>query len=165
MASNQLLNEATNGLYILTASKRDCYYLIPIEPFWPPSEWLVLTFRLQLMASSRVHIFYWLLGFTFFIDIRMSYYIELIVRSAANKFGSLFRARQFSSPESILPNYKSTICPCIEYCCYILSDASAIYIYWNSWQIRVCNVIGPDLCISTPVTIPLLWCGFSLSIL
>ena len=37
----------------------------------------------------------------------------------------MFRSKRFLTPEAILHLYKSTICPCIEYCCHIWVGAPA----------------------------------------
>lgn len=72
--------------------------------------------------------------------------IESIVRSVAKKLGSLCRARQFSSPGSILHFYKSTVRPCIEYCCHICSGAPAIYLEsLDIHERRIISIICPDL--------------------
>ena len=55
-----------------------------------------------------------LLGLTFSNDLTWNNYIESIAKSAAMKIGSLYRARNFLSPESILYLYKATIRPCLE---------------------------------------------------
>ena len=61
-----------------------------------------------------------LLGLTFSNDLTWNNYIESIAKSAAMKIGSLYRARNFLSPESILYLYKATIRPCLEYCYLVL---------------------------------------------
>ena len=50
-----------------------------------------------------------LLGLTFSNDFTWNNYIESIDKSAAMKVGSLYRARNFLSPESILYLYKATV--------------------------------------------------------
>ena len=66
----------------------------------------------------RISIFR-LLDLTFSNDLTWNNYIESIAKSAAMKIGSLYRARNFLSSESILYLYKATIRPCLEYCCHI----------------------------------------------
>ena len=62
------------------------------------------------------------------------------------KVGSLYRARKFLSPESILYLYKATIRPCIEYCCHIWAGASADCLsLLDRIQRRITNIVGPDL--------------------
>ena len=87
-----------------------------------------------------------LLGLTFSNDFSWNNYIESIAKSAAMKVGSLYRARNFLSPESILYLYKATIRPCIEYCCHIWAGASADCLsLLDRIQRRITNIIGPDL--------------------
>lgn len=95
----------------------------------------------NFQESNSLHLF----RLMFFTDMKWKHYIESIVTSAARKVCSLCRARQFFSPESILYIYKSTISPCIEYCCHIWSDASARHLEILDKIQILCNFIGPDL--------------------
>ena len=63
------------------------------------------------------------------------------------KVGSLYRAQRFLSPESILYLYKSTIRPCMEYCCHIWGGAprSQGVDLLDRVQKRVVNLVGPEL--------------------
>ena len=73
-------------------------------------------------------------------------YIESIALSAARKIGSLFRARAYLTPESILYLYKSTIRPCMEYCCHIWAGASCTALRaLDKIQNRLLNLVGPEL--------------------
>ena len=75
----------------------------------------------ELPKNSHFH----LLGLSFSNDFSWNNYIDSISKTAAIKVGYLYRARNFLSPESILYLYKTTIRPCIEYCCHIWAGASA----------------------------------------
>ena len=87
-----------------------------------------------------------LLGLTFSNDFSWNTYIESIAKSAAMKVGSLFRSRNFLSPESILYLYKATIRPCMEYCCHIWVGASNSCLrLLDQIQRRIINLIGPNL--------------------
>lgn len=87
-----------------------------------------------------------LLGMTFSGDFSWRNYIEAIAKSASMKVGSLLRARNYLTPESILYLYKSTIRPCIEYCCHIWGGAPADSLnLLDRIQHRICNAIGPNL--------------------
>lgn len=87
-----------------------------------------------------------LLGITFSRDFSWRPYIEAIAKSASMKVGSLLRARNYLTPESILYLYKSTIRPCIEYCCHIWGGASSESLnLLDRIQRRVCNSIGESL--------------------
>ncbi|CAE1275264.1 unnamed protein product [Acanthosepion pharaonis] len=101
-------------------------------------------FNAQLHESTSLR----LLGLTLSADLRWNKYIESIVSSTTRKVGSLCRASRFFSPESILQIYKSTIRPCMEYCCHIWpgSPSRAVHLkVLDKIQRRICNVIGPDL--------------------
>ena len=87
------------------------------DPFLPS----VMMNRAELPENSH----FCLLGLTFSNDFSWNNYIESIAKSAAMKVGSLYRAQNFLSPESILYLYKATIRPCIEYCCHVWAGASA----------------------------------------
>ena len=87
-----------------------------------------------------------LLGLTFSDDFTWNTYIESIAKSAARKVGSLFRSRNFLSPDSILYLYKATIRPCMEYCCHIWAGASTNSLkLLDRIQRRVVSLIGPNL--------------------
>ena len=64
-----------------------------------------------------------LLGLPFCSSLSWGQYIEDIAKAASKKIGSLHRAKSFLTPESILYIYKSTIRPCLEYCCHIWAGA------------------------------------------
>jgi len=62
------------------------------------------------------------------------------------KVGSLLRARRFLTPETILYLYKSTIRPCMEYCCHLWSGASSSSLeLLDRVQRKVANAIGENL--------------------
>ena len=64
-----------------------------------------------------------LLGITFSNDFKRTSYIEYIAKAATRKVGSLYRAKNFLTPITILHLYKATIRPCMEYCCHLWSGA------------------------------------------
>ena len=56
---------------------------------------------------------------------------------------------KFFSPEVALYLYKSTICPCMEYCCHIWAGASSCYLeLLYKLQKLICRTIGPSLAAS-----------------
>ena len=70
-----------------------------------------------------------------------------IAKTASKKIGALIRSMKFFSPEVALYLYKSTIRPCMEYCC----------LGWCPWlllgivrqtQKRICRAVGPSLAAS-----------------
>ena len=53
---------------------------------------------------------------------------------------------KFLSPEVALYLYKSTICPCMEYCCHIWAGAPSCYLdLLDKLQKGICRIIGPSL--------------------
>ena len=63
--------------------------------------------------------------------------------------GALIRSMTFLPPEVALCLYKSTIQPCMEYCCHVWSGAPSCYLeLWDKLQKRICGTIGPSLAVS-----------------
>ena len=56
------------------------------------------------------------------------FYIISIVKTASRKIGALIRSMKFLSPEVALYLYKSTIRPCMEYCCHVWAAAPSCYL-------------------------------------
>ena len=87
-----------------------------------------------------------LLGLTFSNSLTWNEYVEAIAKSAAQKVGSLYRARAYLTPECILYLYKASIRPCMEYCCHLWAGAPAHLLnLLDRIQNRVCNMVGPQL--------------------
>ena len=59
-----------------------------------------------------------MLGLTFSSKLDWGSYIISIAKTASKKIGALIRSMKFLSPEVDLYLYKSTIRPCMEYCCH-----------------------------------------------
>ena len=57
------------------------------------------------------------LGLTFSSKLNWGSYIISIVKTSSKKIGTLIRSVKFLSPEVALYLYKSSIKPCMEYCC------------------------------------------------
>ena len=60
-----------------------------------------------------------MLGLTFSSKLDWGSYIISIAKTASKKIGALIHSMKFLSPEVALYLYKSTIHPCMEYCCHI----------------------------------------------
>ena len=69
-----------------------------------------------------------MLGLTFSSKLDWSPYIISIVQSASKKIGALIHSLKFLSPEVALHLYKSTIWPCMEYCCHVWAGAPSCYL-------------------------------------
>ena len=69
-----------------------------------------------------------MLGLTFCSKLDWSSYIISIAKTAFKKIAALISSMKFLSPEVALYLYKSTIRPCIEYCCHIGASAPSYYL-------------------------------------
>ena len=94
------------------------------------------------------------LGLTFCSKLGWSSYIISIAKTAFKKIGALVRSMKFLSPEGALYLYKSTIHPCMQYCCYVWAGASGC-----SWlQKRICRtLILHLLLLLNPWLIVIMW--------
>ena len=68
-----------------------------------------------------------ILGLTFSSKLDWGSYIISIVKTASKKIEALIRSMKLLSPEVALYLYKSTILPCMEYCCHIWPGAPNCY--------------------------------------
>ena len=76
-------------------------------------------------------------------------YIISIVKIASKKIGALICSMKFLSPEVALYLYKSTICPCMEYCCHFWAGAPSCYLdLLDKLQKWICRIAGPSLAAS-----------------
>ena len=90
-----------------------------------------------------------MLGLTFSSKLDWSSYIVSIVKTASKKIGALIRSMKFLSPEFALYLYKSTIRPCMEYCCHVWAGAPSCYLdFLEKLQKRICRTAGPSLAAS-----------------
>ena len=69
-----------------------------------------------------------MLGLTFSSKLDWGSYIISIAKTASKKIGALIRSMKFLSPEVALYLYKSTICPCMEYCYHVWAGAPSCYL-------------------------------------
>ena len=90
-----------------------------------------------------------MLGLTFFSKLDCGSYIVSIPKTASKKIEVLFRSMKFFSPELALYLYKSTIRPCIEYCCHVWAGAPSCYLeLLDKLQKLICRTVGPSLAAS-----------------
>ena len=64
-----------------------------------------------------------LLGLTFSSKFDWGYYIVSVAKTASKKIGALICSMNFVSPKAALHLYKSTMRPCMEYCCHVWAGA------------------------------------------
>ena len=89
--------------------------------------------------------FFKILGLTFSSKLDWGSYIISIAKTASKKIGALIRFMKFLSPEVALYLYKSTIRPCMEYCCHVWAGAPSCYLdLLDKLQKRICRIIGPS---------------------
>ena len=69
-----------------------------------------------------------MLGLTFSSKLDWGSYINSIAKSAFIKIDTLICSMTFLSPEVVLYLSKSTIRPCMEYCCHVLVGALSCYL-------------------------------------
>ena len=90
-----------------------------------------------------------MLGLTFSSELDWGSYIVSIAKTASKKIGALTRSMKFLSPEVALYLYKSTIWPCMEYCCHGWAGAPSCYLeLLDKLQKRICKIVGPSLAAS-----------------
>ena len=90
-----------------------------------------------------------MLGLTFSSKLDWGSYIISIAKTASKKIGALIRSMKFLSPEVALYLCKSTICPCMEYCCHVWAGAPSCYLeLLDKLQKRICRTVGPSLAAS-----------------
>ena len=87
-----------------------------------------------------------MLGLTLSSKLDWGSYIISIGRTASKKIGALIHSMKFLSPEVALYLYKSTIHPCMEYCCHVWAGAPSCYLeLLNKLQKWICRTVGPSL--------------------
>ena len=87
-----------------------------------------------------------MLGLTFSSKLDWGSYIICNAKTASKKIGALIRSIMFLSPEVALYLFKSTICPCMEYCCHVWAGAPSCYLeLLDKLQKRIWRIVGPSL--------------------
>ena len=87
-----------------------------------------------------------MLGLTFSSKLDWGSYIVSIAKTVSKKNGVLICYMKFLSPEVALYLYKSTIQPCMEYCCHLWAGAPSCYLELrDKLQKRICRTVGPSL--------------------
>ena len=90
-----------------------------------------------------------MLGLTFSSKLDWGSYIISVAKTASKKIGALIYSMKFVSPEVALYRYKSTIYPCMEYCCHVWAGAPSCYLeLLDKLQKQICRIVGPSLAAS-----------------
>ena len=83
-----------------------------------------------------------MLVLTFSSKLDWGSYIVSIAKIASKKIGALIRSMKFLTPEAALYLYKSTIRPCMEYCCHVWAGAPSCYLeLLNKLQKRILGLL------------------------
>ena len=90
-----------------------------------------------------------MLGLTFSSKLDWGSYIVSIAKTTSKKIGALIHSMKFLSPEIALYLYKSTLWPCMEYCCHVRAGAPSCYLeLLDKLQKWICRTVGPSLAAS-----------------
>ena len=90
-----------------------------------------------------------MLGLTLSSKLDWGSCIISIAKTTSKKIGALIRSMKFLSPEVAPYLYKSTICPCMEFCCHVWAGASSCHLeLLDKLQKRICRTVGPSLAAS-----------------
>ena len=90
-----------------------------------------------------------MLGLTFSSKLDWGSYIISIAKTASKKIGALIHSVKFLSPEVALYVCRSTICPCMEYCCHVWAGAPSCCLeLLDKLQKRICRNVAPSLAAS-----------------
>ena len=88
-------------------------------------------------------------GLTFSSKLDWGSYIISIAKTGSKKIGALICSMKFLSPEVALCLYKSTIRPCMEYCCHVWAGAPSCYLeLLDKLQKWICRIVGSSLAAS-----------------
>ena len=90
-----------------------------------------------------------MLGLTFSSKLDWGPYIVSVAKTASKKIGALIHSVKFLSPEVAVYLHKSTIRPCMEYCCHVWAVAPSCYLeLLDKLQKWICRTVGPSLAAS-----------------
>ena len=93
--------------------------------------------------------FFKILRLTFSSKLDWGSYIIYIAKTASKKIGALIHSMKFFSFEVALYLYKSTIHPCMEYCCHVWAGAPICYLQLlDKLQKWICRSVGPSIAAS-----------------
>ena len=97
---------------------------------------------------KKNHLLRWQ-GLTFSSKLDWGSYITSIAKTASKKIRALICSMMFLSPEVALYLYKSTVRPCMEYCCYVRTGAPSCYLeLLEMLQKRIYRTVGPSFAAS-----------------
>ena len=86
---------------------------------------------------------------TFSSKLDWGFYMISIAKTPSKKIWALICSMKFLSPEVAQYLYKSTICPCMEYCCHVWAGTPSCYLELSDkLQKRIWRTVGPLLAAS-----------------
>ena len=89
------------------------------------------------------------MGLTFSSKLDWGSYMISIAKTASKKIGVLIHSIKFFSPEAALYLYKSTTCPCMEYCCDVWAGAPSSYLeLLDKLTKQICRTVSPSVAAS-----------------
>ena len=90
-----------------------------------------------------------MLGVEFSSKLDWGSYIISMAKTVSKKIGALIRSIKFLSHVVALYLYKSTIRPCMEYCCHVWAGAPSCHLeLLDKLQKRICRTVSPSLATS-----------------
>ena len=90
-----------------------------------------------------------MLGLTFSSKLDWGSHIISIAKTASKEIGALICSMKFLSPMVALHLYKSTIRPCMEYCCHVWAGGPRCYLdLLDKLQKWMCRIVSPSLAAS-----------------
>ena len=96
------------------------------------------------------------MGLTFSSKLDWGSYIISIAKAAPKEIGTLIHSMKFRSPEVALYLCKSTIRPCMKYCCHVWAGGPSCYLeFFDKLQKQTCRTVGPSVAASL---VPLAHC-------
>ena len=119
------------------------------ETLWTGARSGLLISMLEKLNWFRLTGLITLILLTFSSKLDWGSYIISIAKTVSKKIGALIRSMKFLSPEVALYLYKSTIRPCMEYCCHVWAGAPSCYLeLLDKLQKQICRTVGPSLAAS-----------------
>ena len=86
-----------------------------------------------------------MLGFSFSSKLDWSSYNIFNAKTAFRKIGAMFRSMKYLYPEVAVFLYKSTMWPCMDYCCHVQAGAPSCFLEMlDKLQKQVCRTVGPS---------------------
>ena len=84
-----------------------------------------------------------MLGLTFSLKLDWDFYITSIAKNVSKKIAAFIHFMKFLFCEAALYLYKTTIRPCVEYCCHVWIGVPNCYLeLLDKLQKQICRTVG-----------------------